>query len=134
MNETGSRVASSGVGGIRPIEPTTARRWRVLLAGVAAAALLAAPVQGASSPSGFPEAGAGELRVDAWTLDGGGGRSSGDGLQVDGTFGQPDAGRAAGGGYRLEGGFWSTEPPELFLDGFETGDASRWSATFPAAD
>ena len=41
-----------------------------------------------------------------FTLDGGGGTSSGGVYTVSGTIGQPDAGQLAGGGYTLSGGFW----------------------------
>lgn len=40
------------------------------------------------------------------TFDGGGGRSSGGGLEVVGTAGQPDAGVMTGGEFSLNGGFW----------------------------
>jgi hypothetical protein len=42
-----------------------------------------------------------------WTLDGGGGSSSGVNYVLDGTAGQPDPGPVlSGGNYNLEGGFW----------------------------
>jgi len=42
-----------------------------------------------------------------WTVDGGGFTySSGDGYELGGTIGQPDAGALVGGGYTLGGGFW----------------------------
>lgn len=41
-----------------------------------------------------------------FTFDGGGGRSSGSGLEVVGTAGQPDAGTMSGGEFSLSGGFW----------------------------
>jgi hypothetical protein len=42
-----------------------------------------------------------------WTVDGGGGTSSGNGYTLNGSLGQPDAGTvASGGGYTLAGGFW----------------------------
>lgn len=41
-----------------------------------------------------------------WTIDGGGGTSSGDGFTITGTIGQPDAGTASNGTYTLLGGFW----------------------------
>ena len=41
-----------------------------------------------------------------WTLDGGGGTSSGGGYTLSGTFGQADAGHLSGGDYILKGGFW----------------------------
>ena len=43
----------------------------------------------------------------AWfSVDGGGGQSSGSGYALIGTLGQPDAGVLSGGGYQLAGGFW----------------------------
>jgi hypothetical protein len=41
-----------------------------------------------------------------WTVDGGGGASSGDGYTLMGTAGQPDAAVLTGGEYALLGGFW----------------------------
>src|SRR5262245_53076464 len=42
-----------------------------------------------------------------FTIDGGGGASTGGAYAISGTIGQPDAGKATGGNYTLEGGFWS---------------------------
>jgi hypothetical protein len=43
-----------------------------------------------------------------FTIDGGGGTSSGGGYTLSGSIGQPDAGGPlTGGGYSLVGGFWS---------------------------
>jgi len=41
-----------------------------------------------------------------WTVEGGGGTSTGSGYTLSGTIGQPDAGVMNGGGYTLTGGFW----------------------------
>ena len=41
-----------------------------------------------------------------WTVDGGGGDSSGGLYALSGTIGQPDAGVLTGGDYTLGGGFW----------------------------
>ena len=50
---------------------------------------------------------AGGYDLSWWTVDGGGGTSSGNGYTLNGTLGQPDAGTVAtGGGYTLAGGFW----------------------------
>src|ERR1700690_48403 len=47
-------------------------------------------------------------QIDWFTLDGGGGTSTGGVYSVSGTIGQPDAdGPMAGGNYSLIGGFWS---------------------------
>jgi hypothetical protein len=44
--------------------------------------------------------------IDWFTIDGGGGTSTGGTYSVSGTIGQPDAGRMSGGNYTLDGGFW----------------------------
>jgi hypothetical protein len=46
--------------------------------------------------------------IDWFTMDGGGGTSTGGVYSVSGTIGQPDAGTAmSGGSYSLTGGFWA---------------------------
>ena len=45
-----------------------------------------------------------------FTVDGGGGTSSGGGFVLSGTIGQPDAGDLAGGDFVLSGGFWQPAP------------------------
>jgi hypothetical protein len=42
-----------------------------------------------------------------FTIDGGGGTSTGGVYSLSGTIGQPDAGTMSGGNYSLTGGFWS---------------------------
>ena len=50
---------------------------------------------------------AGSYTLSWWTVDSGGGYSSGSGYTLSGTIGQPDVGMlASGGGYTLAGGFW----------------------------
>lgn len=44
--------------------------------------------------------------IDWFSVDGGGGSSTGGVYSVSGTIGQPDAGRMSGGNFTLEGGFW----------------------------
>jgi hypothetical protein len=44
--------------------------------------------------------------VDWFTIDGGGGTSTGGVYSVTGSVGQPDAGTMSGGNFTLEGGFW----------------------------
>jgi hypothetical protein len=44
--------------------------------------------------------------IDWFTIDGGGGTSSGGPYSLSGTIGQADAGRLSGGNYTLDGGFW----------------------------
>jgi hypothetical protein len=45
--------------------------------------------------------------IDWFTIDGGGGTSTGGVYALSGTIGQPDAGTMTGGSYSLNGGFWS---------------------------
>jgi hypothetical protein len=47
-----------------------------------------------------------QFAIGWFTIDGGGGTSSGGPYTVSGTIGQPDAGRMSGGDFTLEGGFW----------------------------
>jgi hypothetical protein len=59
----------------------------------------------------FPSAAqAQNYTITRWTMDGGGGTSSGGGYTLSGTIGQPDIGFMSGGGYTLAGGFWGLEP------------------------
>jgi hypothetical protein len=44
--------------------------------------------------------------IDWFSIDGGGGSSTGGVFSVTGTIGQPDAGALSGGSYTLTGGFW----------------------------
>ena len=44
--------------------------------------------------------------IDWFTIDGGGGGSTGGVYAISGTIGQPDAGTMTGGNYTLVGGFW----------------------------
>jgi hypothetical protein len=51
---------------------------------------------------------AGDFNLNWFTIDGGGGTSTGGVYAVSGTIGQPDAsGAMTGGNYSLTGGFWS---------------------------
>jgi hypothetical protein len=52
-----------------------------------------------------------------WTVDSGGGTSTGTGYKLNGTIGQPDAGPLSGGNFKLTGGFWviASPPPYLYL-------------------
>ena len=62
-----------------------------------------------------------EYAIVKFTVDGGGGKSTGGAYSVAGTIGQPDASvqDATGPGYSLTGGFWSRVVDLLFRDGFE---------------
>ena len=54
----------------------------------------------------FSAARAQSYSIDWFTIDGGGGTSTGGVYSVSGTIGQPDAGHMTGGTYALDGGFW----------------------------
>lgn len=47
-----------------------------------------------------------QLAISRFTVDGGGGASSGGAFALSGTAGQPDAGVHTGGAFALSGGFW----------------------------
>ncbi len=51
-----------------------------------------------------------EYDLSWYTIDGGGGRSSGGQYTLTGTIGQPDAAYSRGGNYELLGGFWPGGP------------------------
>lgn len=99
---------------------------KTILALVAASAAISAPAQNYS--------------VDWFTIDGGGGTSSGGVYSLSGTIGQPDAGATmTGGQYTLVGGFWALpfaiqEPgtPLLAIEPFGPGQARiSWSPNTP---
>ena len=52
----------------------------------------------------------GQYDISWYTIDGGGGTSSGGQYALTGTIGQPDADYSAGGNYELLGGFWPGGP------------------------
>ena len=67
--------------------------------------------------------------IDWFTIDGGGGTSSGGAYSVTGTIGQPDAGISSGGSYSLIGGFWGAviplqqaAAPTLFVQNLQKGN------------
>src|SRR3989442_14917997 len=47
-----------------------------------------------------------DFKIDWYTIDGGGGTSTGGVYSLSGTIGQPDAGKLSGGNFVLDGGFW----------------------------
>ena len=48
-----------------------------------------------------------QFAIDWFTVDGGGGTSTGGVFSVSGTIGQPDAGKMSGGNFSVDGGFWA---------------------------
>lgn len=76
--------------------------------------------------------------VDWFTIDGGGGTSTGGVYAVSGTIGQPDAGAASGGSYSLVGGFWGAAiavqqagAPTLFITASGTNVTVSWLPNTP---
>jgi hypothetical protein len=77
--------------------------------------------------------------IDWFTIDGGGGTSTGGVYSVSGTIGQPDAGAMSGGNYSLVGGFWGgivaiqTEgAPKLVIENLINGTARiSWAPNTP---
>jgi hypothetical protein len=68
--------------------------------------------------------------VDWFTVDGGGGNSTGGVFSVSGTVGQPDAGAMIGGIYTLQGGFWAAYQmpgaPFLYITNGPSGVVVYW--------
>jgi hypothetical protein len=61
----------------------------------------------AASEAEVPGISAAPFTLDWWSVDGGGGTSSGGAYTLSGTIGQVDAATARGGDYALAGGFWA---------------------------
>ncbi len=61
----------------------------------------------ASALAAAPSMALAQFQIDWYTIDGGGGDSSGGAFFLSGTIGQPDAGNSiAGGAFQISGGFW----------------------------
>jgi hypothetical protein len=69
--------------------------------------LLAMAIASAAVTLGALNLSAQNYSIDWFTIDGGGGTSSGGPYTLAGTIGQADAGEMSGGNYALQGGFWS---------------------------
>ena len=67
--------------------------------------------------------------MSAWSVDAGGGQSSGGVFELTAAIGQPDAGVVAQGGTALAGGLWAgaVDSGSIFSNGFESGDTGSWS-------
>lgn len=77
--------------------------------------------------------------IDWFTVDGGGGTSTGSVYSVSGSIGQPDSGVLTGGDYGIEGGFWSVvslvqSPGAPFLSIERLGSGLRVFWPRPATD
>lgn len=86
--------------------------------------ILVVLIPGAALADGPPSSG-GPFTLERYTIDAGGGESSGGAFILRGTSGQHDAGEVLmGGAYDLRGGFWAgVNNPNgtIFRDGLETG-------------
>lgn len=76
--------------------------------------------------------------IDWYTIDGGGGTSTGGVYSVSGTIGQPDAGTLTGGPYTLRGGFWGAlisiqvqDAPLLSIEPATGGALISWEPPTP---
>jgi len=105
---------------------------------VAVVLMFIVPVVGASEPV---ESGADvdsrnapkQGRADgmaAWSVDSGGGESSGGDFTLTAAIGQPDAGVLSQGDTVLAGGLWAGALGSecLFCNGFESGGTGAWSS------
>lgn len=66
----------------------------------------------------------------AWSVDSGGGESSGGDFSLTAAIGQPDAGVVSQGDTVLSGGIWAgaLDSGCLFCDGFESGGTGGWNS------
>ena len=78
------------------------KRYLILIAIISVVTAASSLLAQAQTPAA-PTAG---YEISWYTIDGGGGSSSGGSYQLDGTIGQADAGALSGGGYTLNDGFW----------------------------
>jgi hypothetical protein len=93
MRKTGEQLAGSAKGARELAQAKTWRSW------VAALCFLVAPLSSQAQ----------SLSIDWFTINGGGGTSTGSGFAVSGTIAQPEANAKtlSGGNLSLVGGFWS---------------------------
>jgi hypothetical protein len=78
------------------------RTYALVAVLVVAAILTLAMARAAAADTSGPG-----YEITWYTVDGGGGASSGGDYALDGTIGQADAGSLNGGAYVLAGGFWA---------------------------
>lgn len=98
----------------------------IMLVALAAAAIATAGDDGA------PRASSASYTLDWYVLDAnGGGSASSAGYAASVTIGQTVVGATADATRRAGLGFWFGLDVPLFVDGFESGNTSAWSATVP---
>ena len=83
-------------------------------------------------PASPPEQG---FAVARWSVDAGGGSSTGGAYAVAATAGQPDTGVSSKCGAVVSAGLWSgpVDFQPIHCDGFDTGDTSMWSSATGSA-
>ena len=107
------------------------------VAACALATLVVVPIANASDPQARdPVVGSSAAVKDgrademtAWSVDSGGGESSGGDFSLTAAIGQPDAGVLVGGDTVFAGGLWAGAAATgiIFSDGFESGGTGAWS-------
>jgi hypothetical protein len=88
----------------------------------------------AAGSSTSPVVHAQSFGMDWFTIDGGGGTSTGGSYSLSGTIGQPDAGTSSDANFSLRGGFWpgiivpaAGEVPTLVIQGLADSVIISWS-------
>jgi hypothetical protein len=68
--------------------------------------------------------------IATWSVDGGGGASSGGSFGLTAAVGQPDAGMVSRCSTVLDGGLWAgaVDLQAMFCNGFESGGTGAWSS------
>jgi hypothetical protein len=116
-----------------PMQADRARSWRFVVVSLTIVMVATALTLPAEEPGDPPEAVTADA-MDWWSVDAGGGRTSGGTWMAISAIGQFDAGTLSAGAVTMNGGFVvADEPgePPLFTDGFETGDLGAWSSVSP---
>ena len=86
-------------------------RLRIMMAGLLLLTLALTTGLAALAQEADPASPDATYTLDRWTVEGGGGTSTGGVFTLSGTAGQPDAGSLTGGIYALIGGFWGGARP-----------------------
>lgn len=110
-----------------------ARLRRLVVIGLVLLLVAMAPALQADEPDQSPESITPDA-MDWWSVDTGGGRTSGGTWTAVSAIGQFDAGTLSAGSITMNGGFVVLDEPgepPLFADGFESGDHGAWGSVVP---
>lgn len=101
----------------------------VLLPIAAAAASEPAEAGVGAGAQNAPESGRADA-IPVWSVDSGGGASSGGDFSLIAAIGQPDVGLVSKCGTALAGGLWAgtVDLQPVFCNGFESGGTGGWSS------